>query len=151
MSVRQANHTPMVVSHAQVGDNISIGGYELEIMSCPSCGVIYAMPARMAKSGRDRSDYDHYCPNGHQLSWKKGAAEKLQEKLDAAEAALASRTAQLDQTEASLRATKGQLTKARNKAARTQCPVDSCHRTFAATSMKRHIETKHPDYEAAGG
>ena len=86
-----------------------------------------------------------YCPNGHSLSYK-GTRHKLERDLKTAKDRAARERALRDQAEASLRATKGVVTKQRKRLERVAngvCPC--CNRSFR--DLKRHMQTKHPDYE----
>lgn len=118
------------------------------------CGVRFAMDDGFIRARRE----DHatfYCPNGHPRWYPPGSSEAEKERKarrEAEQEAIRIR-AQLDQARASnatLRrsrsALKGEVTKARKRAARTQCPVADCKRTFAPTNMQRHVETEHPHW-----
>lgn len=111
---------------------------------CCNCGVLFAMPDDMKQRRKD----DHqtfWCPNGHgQHYTAKSDAEKLQDKLDQEKQRTAALLAEKDQVEASLRATKGQLTKAKRRAANGVCPC--CKRTFK--DLARHVAGQHPQYVA---
>jgi hypothetical protein len=142
MTVR--NLTMGVVSSAAVGDSISIGGVVLEILDCPSCGCLYALAKNVATDQRERGG-QHYCPNGHSLSWKENDLARAREELERERRRSASLTSQLDQERASHVATRGQLTKIRNRIAKGVCPC--CRRSFV--NVGRHMATKHPDYAKA--
>lgn len=123
-------------------------GEEFEFHQCGECGLTWAMPAWFVDARRD----DHrtwQCPNGHGYHFS-GPSEKerLQAELKRTKDRLATTTARADQTEASLRATKGVVTKQRKKLEKVVagvCPVDGCKRHFR--DLRRHIQTKHPDYQ----
>jgi hypothetical protein len=85
-----------------------------------------------------------YCPLGHAHSPAgKGEAEKLRERLEREQARAGRLAAERDQIQASLNAQKGATTRARKRAAAAVCPC--CHRSFV--QLRRHLATKHPDYE----
>ena len=97
---------------------------------------------------RRRDDHKtFYCPTGHPNVWRQQSeAERLRRDLRREREALARKTASLDQTEASLRATKGVVTKQRKKLDRVQngvCPC--CNRTFV--NLARHMAAKHPGHK----
>lgn len=112
---------------------------------CGDCGVLWAMTDGFLDQRRN----DHrtwYCPNGH--SWHypgESDLEKAKRQAKEARDSLARERARLDQVQASLRATKGVVTKQRTKLERVAkgvCPC--CNRSFR--DLKRHMTTKHPDY-----
>lgn len=112
------------------------------------CGIHYAVPSEffeMIKSQhRDGVRQTAiYCPLGHTWEFSgKGEAELLQERLDAERARSARIAADRDQIQASLSATKGQVTKLKKRVAAGVCPC--CGRTFQ--QLSRHMANKHPDY-----
>jgi hypothetical protein len=121
------------------------GHTTLEVEVCASCGVLFAAPENMLDERR-RTGKSFFCPNGHSLTYNsentrlKNEANNLRDRL-------ASERARADQTEASLRATRGVVTKQKKKLEKVVagvCPVDGCHRHFK--DVRRHIATKHPDY-----
>jgi hypothetical protein len=127
---------------------------DLIIMTCPDCGVVYAIPrtlqANAYKAGNRRITW--YCPNGHDLGYN-GKSEE-EKRAERAEAAL-ERTRQQAQaehdlrrdTERRLRAQKGATTRAKRRHASGTCPC--CSRSFV--QLKRHMAAKHPDYLAEHG
>lgn len=109
----------------------------LTVVSC-TCGISYAIPESLDRQMHDRGK-SIYCPNGHQWHYTESLEKKLQREKDRA----ARIQAQLDQSEASLRAQRGVATKLRKKVERAEhgvCP--HCNRTFQ--NLMRHMETKHP-------
>lgn len=112
---------------------------------CARCAVIFGMPQRLNDEFR-RSRTDFYCPHGHiQGYYGETPEKKLERQLaNAREDARSARaSAQLERRRHA--ATKGELTKTRKRAAAALCPVDGCHRQIV--QMKRHLATKHPDYQ----
>lgn len=127
---------------------------DLTVMTCPVCGIVYAIPERLRANAHARGDWQimWYCPNGHELGFgesdidrerkaRKRAEEARQRALDREQATRDLLTA----TENSLRAQKGATTKARKRAAAALCPVPGCNRHFV--QMQRHLKTKHPDWQ----
>lgn len=121
----------------------------LTILTC-WCGMRHAVPEELRafqqRQHRDgaRDVTGIYCPLGHQhVPSGKGEAERLREKLAAEEERAARILANLDQEQASHRATKGQLTKAKKRVANGVCPC--CHRSFV--QLARHMKTQHPTFE----
>lgn len=119
---------------------------ELVISTC-WCGMPHAVPRelrehqqRQHRDGRKQDDI--YCPLGHAyVIAGKGEAAALRDQLERERQAKVRLRAEKDQVEASLRATKGALTKAKRRATNGVCPC--CKRTFV--NVQRHMASKHPD------
>lgn len=129
----------------------------LEITSC-WCGAPLAIE-KSALANVRRHKGKLWCPTtGHEMwfSYETEAEKKAKTEAslrERAEADAARLRARLDQSQAanttlrrSRSALKGEVTKARKRAARTQCPVADCKRTFAPTNMQRHVDTEHPHW-----
>lgn len=123
----------------------------LVVLTC-WCGINHAVPQDLREYQLRQHDNGKadvigiYCPLGHtHVPSGEGKAARLQREKEQAEATAARRLAQLDQERASHSATKGQLTKARKRAAAAVCPVPGCKRRIV--QMERHLQTKHPDYD----
>lgn len=128
---------------------------ELTILTC-WCGMAHAVPSELRnyqlRQHRDgRPVIDIYCPLGHtHVPAGDGEAAMLRRQLDQSQAAAkraneranAERDLRRD-TERRLIAQKGATTKAKQRHAAGVCPV--CKRSFV--QMRRHMESKHPDYE----
>lgn len=131
-----------VLARVQRGETYS-GYTDLEVMCCPICGVLYAVPERLLDHARSHPADEWYCPNGHNLHFPgKSNEQKLREERDRRAAV----QARLDQTEASLRSTKGVVTKQRKKLQRVSagvCPC--CNRSFQ--NLSRHMENQHPEFK----
>jgi len=112
------------------------------------CGIHYAVPEEflgmIKRQHRDgRAQTKIYCPLGHTWEFSgKGEAELLQERLERERARSARLAAERDQIQASLSATKGQVTKLKKRVAAGVCPC--CGRTFQ--QLSRHMANKHPEY-----
>lgn len=131
---------------SRVNRSETYAGYtDLEVMACPICGVTYAAPKRLLDYARKHPDQEWFCPNGHNLHFPgKTEEQKLREERDRR----ARVQSQLDQAEASLRATKGVVTKQRkqlDRVAKGVCPC--CNRSFA--DVRKHMQTKHPEFVPA--
>jgi len=120
----------------------------LVVLTC-WCGINHAVPENLRNiQKRQHRDGERvmsiWCPLGHQHAPAgKGEAEKLREQLDQRDRRLTRLNAEKDQVEASLRATKGALTKAKRRVGNGVCPC--CNRSFQ--NVRRHMTTKHPDYQ----
>lgn len=123
-----------------------------DVIQCHSCGVRYGVDSEFRERLR-QSHQTFYCPNGHGAHYPaKSDVEVLREKLAASEAALASekkrkeweaqRAAKAEQEAAAEREKHRKL---KVRVSRGVCPC--CKRTVS--QLARHMETKHPEYDAA--
>lgn len=130
----------MTVRAATRGDVLDFAG-TLTVETCPACGVSQGVPTDLIKKAHADHSRSIYCPNGH--SWHytgETDAERETRYRKQAEDRAARIQAELDRTEASRRAWKGQTTKLRNRAAAGQCVY--CGRTFA--NVLAHVSSRHP-------
>ena len=123
---------------------------EFKVCHCSECGMPYALTERFHYR-RKNDGKTWYCPNGHGQCICESEVQRLNRELTRIK-----RNAEFDRTRArelneslgsvsrSLRATKGALTKTKNRIANGVCPC--CKRSF--TNLHRHMETKHPKYVA---
>jgi hypothetical protein len=135
----------VVLSRVQEGYTYK-GDLDLKVMTCPLCGVTYAIPLRMQENARDRGEgrIQWYCPNGHQLGYHgPSAADEQRERAEREQRrANAERDLRAD-TERRLAAQRGATTRAKKRTAAAVCPC--CHRSFS--QLRRHMASKHPDYD----
>lgn len=129
--------------------------YVTQVCVNAQCGLSFAVP----KEWDDLRRKDHqpfYCPNGHK-QWYSGetAQERKIRELEEQAKRLRQQNNELWtdystergarlQVQRRLSATKGVLTRTRNRVARGVCPC--CNRSFA--QLARHMATQHPDYAA---
>lgn len=120
-------------------------------MECFKCGVAFAMPSSFdQKCTEDGTTF--YCPHGHACYYGKTRLQSLQSEKEALERQLATersnkqwwRTRQ-ENTERSLRATRGVVTRTKNRISKGMCPC--CQQRF--TNLGRHMRNQHPDYAPA--
>jgi hypothetical protein len=137
-----------------ITDNVTLVTEE-----CCACGVLFAMAAAFRQQCLDKPGPDgksFYCPAGHSQYYTGiSAAEKIRRERERAERLaqqVASREEDLRVERASHTATRGALTKTRNKLKSTErrvangvCPC--CHRTFK--QLSRHMSGQHPEYVEA--
>ncbi len=121
----------------------------LELQTCAECGISFAAPERFMDARRD-DHKTYYCPSGHSLWFPQASdAEKAQAEAEKykrlwkdeqrySAGVLNERNAAQKQ----LSASKGQMTKLKNRVANGVCPV--CKRTFSPLSEHMHME--HPEY-----
>lgn len=125
---------------------------ELTELQCGTCGVWHAIPAKMYETCLEEGGF-WQCPNGHSRGFKEGKHEK--EAVRRERDLLKQRVAQKDDEITRLReqrvaaerqvaASKGQVTKLRNRAGAGTCPC--CNRTFR--QMALHMKNKHPTFRA---
>lgn len=127
---------------------------------CCKCGMLFGMTEDFRNRKLADKTYFH-CPAGHSQHYTgKTDAQKLRdaEERHARELAKQRETTEQYQhwlrleaerrkaTERSLAATRGVVTRQRNKARKAMCPVNGCRRHFA--NVLRHIEGQHPDWAA---
>jgi hypothetical protein len=123
--------------------NVAYGAtVNLVVVECHKCAVPFGMPDSL----NDECLKDHrrsfFCPNGHEAVYTgETDAERLKRQLRYANERATEIQANLDRTEASRRAWKGQTTKLRNRAAEGQCPFCGKFRVDLAI----HMSKQHPD------
>ncbi len=112
------------------------------------CGIGHAIPEELYDEAQHNHAKTVYCPLGH--GWVVAGeteAQELARQLKRERDRLAAVTASRDQIAASLRTTKGVVTKMRKRAITGTCAF--CQRHF--TNVERHMATKHPGEIAEGG
>lgn len=122
-------------------------GFVMEM--CCSCGVVFAMTDGMHQQ-RKSDGKMFYCTNGHGQHYTETDAvrfRKLKEDSERDKARLRNQlNGALDDAQHQRRiasAARGQLTKARNRAAAGVCPSPGCKRSFH--SLAEHVRNEHPD------
>lgn len=121
----------------------------LENETCCVCGSHFAMPRELKRAARKDTGVWFFCPLGHRQHYKTSEADQVRADLAATERRLAAveksrewTEKRLENTERRLSATRGVVTKLKNRAAAGVCPC--CSRTFQ--NLARHMSTKHPDF-----
>ncbi|UVF60337.1 hypothetical protein SEA_MURP_63 [Gordonia phage Murp] len=112
------------------------------IVTCSECAMEFAVTERFKQLRRE----DHgifWCPSGHR-QWYPGETEEQRQRkrADRAERRAANAEENVRIERASHAATKGQLTKTKNRIANGVCPC--CHRSFV--NVARHMQSQHPDF-----
>lgn len=127
---------------------LEVGATVLVVTDCADCGVIFAITDDYEERRREDGK-GFYCPNGHSLSYLETETDRLrkaldQEKLHHQWTRESRERAVKDAKVADYqrRAAKGQLTKAKKRAAAGLCPC--CRRSFA--NVQAHVAGQHPDY-----
>ncbi len=134
----------------------------LVVVECSSCNCVFGMTKeRYDLAHRDGANF--YCINGHPQCFRETDAQKVGRELSAA-LAKANRekqsalddaawerqqrmtaTTERKRVENQLRATKGVVTRTKNRIANGVCPCCSRH----VTNLERHIRGQHPNYAAS--
>ena len=118
----------------------------LVVETCCSCGTAFAMEKSLHQNLIRRKGESFFCPNGHSPSYAGEPIEtkyaKVKRELENARASEGWWKNEAEKKARSLSATKGQLTKTKNRIAKGVCPC--CNRQFI--NLQRHIKTKHPKY-----
>jgi len=122
----------------------------LTTIVCGGCGGVYAITERFRKQCANEGTSWHcpycnvgwgYSGNSENARLKKQVAN-LSAQADRTNAHIGRLNHELETTERSRAAMKGQVTKMKNRAANGVCPC--CSRTF--TNLARHMKSKHPDF-----
>lgn len=113
----------------------------LTITSCGNCGIPFAIPSNLYAARQDDGK-SFYCPNGHFISWKAAnETAALKRQLAAEKDRVAAELARAEGAEASLRTTKGHVTRLRNRTLAGDCPLCGQH----LRDVARHVARVHPD------
>lgn len=113
----------------------------LTVINCGVCRIPFAIPDDLYAARLNDGQW-FYCPNGHRVHETQNA--KLTRQLAYQRDRAAALAAERDQAKASLRTTKGVVTKLRNHAAAGECPFCGAH----VYQLSRHMARKHPDEPA---
>jgi Zn finger protein HypA/HybF involved in hydrogenase expression len=119
---------------------------ELAHQQCINCGTHFGVDAYLDKLWR-KNGQTFYCPNGHSQHYIIGKTneqkiKELEAQLQEAETDKRYLNNSLESTRRSLSATKGVLTRTKNRIHKGICPV--CNRQFM--NLHRHMEGQHPNY-----
>lgn len=121
---------------------------------CCRCSIPFAMPVELDEF-LQRSQERFYCPNGHGQSYSKSTEQILREKLEKQKQTheielrginnnLQWTREQRDRAIKERTATKGQLTKLKNRVKNGVCPC--CNRSFH--NLQQHMQKQHPEFDA---
>lgn len=118
---------------------------DLEVLSCWVCGCTFGVPYSVKQNMKSRGE-TLFCPKGCRLGlgepdWKRRQAQ-LERQLSTAKRRADNLENRAESAERSLSATKGVVTRLKNRASKGVCPC--CNRHFS--NLQRHMETQHPDY-----
>lgn len=124
----------------------------LKIVTCFQCGMRYGGDSQWMQDKIDAHG-STYCPAGHS-QWYPGqsdkeraeaAAKRAQELLESERRHNQELRESCNAKDRRIAATKGHLTRIKNRVGAGVCPC--CNRTFA--QLAAHMKTQHPDYRKA--
>jgi hypothetical protein len=115
----------------------------LTVTSCGVCQIPFAIPKDLYAS-RSQDGQDFFCPNGHRIHYAENENARLKRQLQAANDHRAAAIAQRDQAEASLRTTKGHVTRLRKRVIEGACPFCGQH----LRDLERHVARQHKGEQA---
>ncbi len=129
---------------------IAVTSVDMTEMHCGECGIYFAVPTcfydEQKEVGRDGG---WHCPNGHRRVFRESNSARLrrelaqtQHELEQSEAEARRQREFRKQTERQLSATRGAVTRAKNRISKGVCPC--CSRSFV--NLRRHMQGKHPEY-----
>lgn len=114
----------------------------LATVACGECGGTYAISERYRQQKEDERGFWHcpYC----QVSWGygEGKVQRLEKQLAQERARSDQARARAKEFERSMQATKGHLTRLKQRVANGVCPC--CQRQFA--NLAQHMRNQHPEY-----
>jgi hypothetical protein len=117
------------------------------VETCCTCGVTFGVTEGFYNL-RQRDGNSFYCPNGHCQYYTNNEKKKLNDlkkDLQRTQESMQFWREQAEEKGRSLSATRGQITKIKNRVAKGICPC--CNRQFE--NLHDHMETKHPNYGKA--
>jgi hypothetical protein len=121
----------------------------LAVEECCSCGMVFALPHAMQLRLKKSHEW-FYCPAGHTQHYTgqsdaekaQAEAEKYKRLWKEEQRYAADVLSERNAAQRSLSATKGVLTRTKNRIAHGVCPC--CNRSFV--QLEKHMTTKHPEY-----
>ena len=127
----------------------------LHAVDCCKCGIRFGINETLNRLARIEKQKSIYCPScGERQGWSgERPEEKVRREMMAElhrvkrekeymEARERDQRARAEMAELSLRATKGIVTRIKNRVAKGVCPC--CNRSFA--NLHNHMKTQHPDF-----
>ena len=118
---------------------------ELITHTCNGCGMSFAAPNFLLRQFDEEGAFMR-CPNVNcpwpSFSRQTTENQRLQKQIEEANRSQRYWKNEHELEKRSHSATKGKLTKTKNRLANGVCPC--CNRSF--TNLKRHMESKHPEY-----
>lgn len=121
---------------------------------CCQCKAPMTLPKELYEAARRSPVISFYCPYGHRQHFSAGESDidKLRRERDRLAQRVAERDDEIarqrglrEETERRLSATKGVVTRIKNRVSHGVCPC--CNRTFE--NLQRHMASEHPAYAEA--
>lgn len=117
-------------------------------LQCTTCAVVYFFPEGWCEKSREEGR-SWKCPNGHGQWYGESETDKIRRERDLLKQRIAQRddliaenNKRIAEGERKLSATKGVVTRIKNRVGRGVCPC--CNRTFE--NLHRHMSGQHPTY-----
>ena len=114
----------------------------LVAVNCGVCGAAFGLSEQFKKQ-RLEDGKAFYCPNGHCISYHDTELARTKRELIRAQNSIEYERSRREQEKRSHSATKGKLTKFKNRVHAGVCPC--CNRTFQ--NLQAHMKTQHPDFK----
>jgi hypothetical protein len=111
-------------------------------MTCPTCGIQYAVPEWFIvprRKGEEKGNW--HCPNGHRLGVSDTELDRVRRQRDRLKQEIARLTEERDAAIKREQTAQRALERNVARASAGVCPC--CHRTFR--QLQLHMKTKHPD------
>lgn len=121
---------------------------------CWKCKAEIWLPDELLAAARHSSSVGFFCGYGHRAVFQEGEdqetilrreRDRLTQRLAQKDDEIANEKKRRREVEASLSATRGVVTRIKNRVGHGICPC--CNRTFE--NLHRHMKGKHPDYAAS--
>ncbi len=129
------------------------------VVNCAGCGAAFGINDSLYLRAVIEKQRSVYCPScGVKFHWEgktpvQTVREEMQRKLNVANSRADNQEVDARRQKKraeiavkSLSATKGVVTKMKNRVSKGACPVPGCKRSFDKSRLERHIKSKHPDY-----
>lgn len=121
----------------------------LEQIVCCRCGMVFGIPEQWSRQKREKGG-EFFCPAGHLLTFGESELQRTkrqlmqaEQRLDQEKAAKEHQRKQREKAERKLSATKGVVTRLKNRTAQGRCPC--CDASFP--NLEQHMRDAHPDFE----
>jgi hypothetical protein len=121
--------------------------------ACYRCKAIIWLPDELYAAAHHSPSISFWCPYGHEQHFCEGETQeqklrrerdRLTQRLAEKDDAIAYQRGERERAERQLSATKGVVTRIKNRIGHGVCPC--CNRTFG--DLSKHMATKHPTYAA---
>lgn len=107
------------------------------------CGIKHAIPDNLNRQAKENGKAV-FCPLGHEWVVRETETVRLRQQLENARATTDYWQKEREREKVKHAATKGKLTKTRNRISKGVCPC--CNRSFV--DLAQHMKGQHPEYTA---